>query len=323
MAESEPELGRPEVPRRALAAGLLVASALLVIQPVLSGTLPRIVAGGLLVFLLPGYALQTVLFGGASAATSDPPVRTRLALSLGSSPAIVGIVALLVNDLTGRITLDRVLPAVVVLTGLLLGGAWLQSAWERGLPDRPAKLRRVITHRLALFERAIRDRLATARGGPSGRRWMVIGLMLLALVGVVAAPAPQQQYTELALVTETDERGFTADGYPERLTAGATTTVTATVENNERTTRSYQLLVVRERPETGARERVAVREFDLEAGERAASRIALEAPERAGELEFSFQLFTSNGSQQGTEADPYRETRLIVDVQAGSEEGAP
>jgi uncharacterized membrane protein len=305
------------------ALALLSLATVVTSQSYLYGSPMRLVAATLLVFLLPGYALQTVLF--QSTANESVPPRTRLAVSIGTSPAIVAVVALILNEFTGRITFDRLLTALVLLTGALLGASLLQTLDTGQRAPKPTAdggwtPKRQVTDRLP------RPTFSTALTGDSWQQWALVGVVAILFIGLLVAPAPEQTYTELSLLSETEQGRLTADDYPETLTSGASATVVATVRNKEGTTQAYTLVVTREQADD---EEVIMKteQIELADGETKRLRTTLVAPETPGEVRFTYRLYRAASTVSTDSSEelptPYRETRLLVTVQppAGGDSG--
>ncbi|MFC7315116.1 DUF1616 domain-containing protein [Salinirubellus salinus] len=303
------------------AAGLVLLSlaAVVAFQPYLRGSSLRLVAGTLLVFFLPGYALQTVLFPIAGEERLSS--RTRLAVSIGSSPALVALVALVVNELTGRIAFGRLLTALVLVTGGLLGVSVLQTLGTSRRASQPTAdggwtPRRQVTDRLP------RPTLSVVLGGGSRRQWALVGVATILFVGLLAAPAPQQTYTELSLLTETEQGRLTADDYPETLAPEASADLVVTVRNEEQTAQDYTLVITREQADGGG-VILAAERVELADGETRRLRTALVAPETPGEVRFTYRLYRTEtvASVDSVEnlPSPYRETRLLLTVRPSPE----
>ena len=295
---------------------LLSVAAAVTFQPYLSGSSVRLVAATLLVFLLPGYALQTVLFQSTGDETLSP--RTRLAASIGTSPAIVALVALMINEVTGRITFGRLLTALVLLTGALLCVSLLQTLGIGQRAPNPTAdggwtSKRRITDRLP------RPTLSTALNRDSRQQWALVGVVTILFIGLLAAPAPEQTYTELSLLSKTEQGRLTADDYPETLTPGTSATVVTTVRNEEDTTQAYTLVVTREQAD-GAGVVTKTEPIELADGETRRLPTTLVAPKTPGEVRFTYRLYRAEPMVSTNSFEelpsPYRETQLLVTVQS-------
>jgi uncharacterized membrane protein len=305
------------------ALGLLSLATVVTSQSYLYGSPMRLVAATLLVFLLPGYALQTVLF--RSTANESPPPRTRLAVSIGTSPAIVAIVALIINEFTGRITFDRLLTGLVLLTGVLLGASLLQTLGTGQRAPKPTAdggwtPRRQVTDRLP------RPTFSTAFTGDSWQQWALVGVGAILFIGLLAAPAPEQTYTELSLLSETEQGRLTADDYPETLSSGASAAVVATVRNEEETAQAYTLVATREQAD-GEGVIMKTERIELLDGETKRLRTTLVASNTPGEVRFTYRLYRADSTVSTDSFEelptPYRETQLLVTVRppAGGDSG--
>jgi uncharacterized membrane protein len=295
---------------------LLSVAAVVTFQPYLSGSPVRLVAATLLVFLLPGYALQTVLFQSTGDDTLS--LRTRLAVSIGTSPAIVALVALMINEFTGRITFGRLLTALVLLTGALLGVSLLQTLGTGQRAPKPTAdggwtPKRRVTDRLP------RPMLSSALNRDSWQQWALVGVVVILFIGLMAAPAPEQTYTELSLLSETEQGRLTADGYPETLTTGTSAAVVTTVHNEEDTTQAYTLVLTREQA-NGDGVILGTESIELTNSETKRLRTTLVAPKTPGEVRFTYRLYRAESTVLADSFEdlpaPYRETRLVVTVRS-------
>jgi uncharacterized membrane protein len=291
-------------------------AAVVTFQPYLRESSVRLVAGILLVFFLPGYALQAVLFRPSDDDRLSP--RTRLAMAIGSSPALVALVALALNELTGRITFGGMLTALVSLTGALLGVALFQTARMHQKALRPATGHGLLSdHRF--IDHLPRPAVWTTGESQSRKQWALVGVAAILFIGLLTAPAPQQTYTELSLLTETAQGQLTANGYPETLTTGTSTTVVATVRNEEQTTQDYLLVVTRE--QTDSNKMILMTErVKLSDGKMERLQTTLVAPQKPGEVRFTYHLYRTADVGQvdraGNLPSPYRETQLLVTIRS-------
>ena len=307
---------------RAAALVMTGLAALITAQPVLRGSLLRLAAGALLVFFIPGYALQTLIFSSERGhADKTVPRRTRLALSIGASPAIVGLVGLALNELTGRITFDQILTVLVVSTGAVLGGSLLLAL---DTPRKPTYSRandasestRQVTARLP------RSALSDVVDTDARQQWVLVGVAAVLFIGLMTISPPQQSYTELSLLTETESGQFSADTYPETLEPGETASVVVTIRNEEQAATEYTLIVTREgeNSESVVLSTETVRLLD---GEPARLRPTLSAPQTPGEVRFKMRLYRSStvdvSEPPASLSEPYREVRLVVTVQPDSD----
>jgi hypothetical protein len=156
----------------------------------------------------------------------------------------------------------------------------------------------------------------------SRRQWALVGVATILFVGLLAAPAPQQTYTELSLLTETEQGRLTADDYPDTLAPGASADVVVTVRNEERTTQDYTLVITRQQTDDDG-VILAAERIGLADGETRRLRTTLVAPETLGEVRFTYRVYRTEtvASAGGVEnlPSPYRETRLLMTVRPSSE----
>ena len=306
------------------AAALVVTglAALITVQPVLQGSVLRLAAGALFVFFIPGYALQTLIFSSERGHTEQTvPRRTRLALSIGASPAIVGLVGLAINELTGRITFDQVLTVLVVSTGMVLGGSLL-LALNTSRESTRLRANNASGSTQRVTARLPRPALSDAVDTDARQQWLLVAIAAVLFIGLITISPPQQSYTELSLLTETERDQLSADSYPEILEPRETTSVVVGIRNEEQTATDYTLVVTREgeNSEPVVLNTETVRLLD---GESAQLRPTLSAPQAPGEVRFRMRLYRSSTADlpesPASLSEPYREVRLIVTVQPDSD----
>lgn len=163
----------------------------------------------------------------------------RVALSFGTSIAIVPLIGLILNVTPWGIQL---LPVVVSISGFTVVTAYI--ATRRRLAVPPA----------SRFNVPYKEWLRSARSGlfePDTRRETVLNVLLvcsvlLATVSVgyaVAVPKQGEAFTEFYLLTETEAGELVADNYPQEFVAGESQTLTLGIENHEHEPVSYTVLV--------------------------------------------------------------------------------
>lgn len=239
---------------RGLPVDLLAVVGVLAVLGVLSSMvevqlrLARFLFGSVLLFVLPGYVLVAVIFPGNSADRYyQSPGGTvtfargitwqeRLALSFGTSVALVPILALLVS-------FDEAFSRTTVFLSLslfVLVGVGVALVRRLRLPPQ---------HRFAVPIGQWLDDLRTFLTAGDGRDTLVnvalVTSVLLALgvVGyAVAVPQPRAEYTSVALVTEQDG-DLVSSEYPTAMTQGQAYPLVLTVENHRRDRTQYTAVV--------------------------------------------------------------------------------
>lgn len=300
-----------------LAVVLVVAavSLILVVVPWEFSPVLPVVVGALVVFVTPGYALVAAMFpGGVGRWSPDEKHRLdgieRLVLGAGLSLATVGLMGLALGLTVG---LD---PLVVV--GATSGFTVAATA--------AAVVRR---HRLPPTERyrvgptlaGVRSRVAIVRSQPLDRANLIVvivavsTLVAAAGIGYTMTQRPAgETFTEFALLSENAEGDLVADGYPTEFTRGESKPLVVMLENHERRTQPYTVVVVLE-----GEERDRIDEFSvgpLAAGETATVERQVE-PSKTGEsLRLSFLLYRGDAPSAPSVENAYREVHLRVDVTA-------
>ncbi|MFC5973406.1 DUF1616 domain-containing protein [Halomarina salina] len=235
---------------------LTLVTDLFVLAPVLNETPVRIGLGLVFVLFAPGYAFIAALFPEAgegpthtgNAEWNDGAVDEvsegidgieRLALSLGTSIAIVPLIGLVLNFTPFGI---RLVSIVVSLSAFTLGVSVVGAMRRWALP---ADERLVIPYRewiagtrSELFE-------PDSRGDALLNVVLVLSLLLaVSSVGyAVLVPTQGEQFTELYLLTENESGDLVADDYPTNLTQGQSASLYAGIGNHEGETVDYTLVV--------------------------------------------------------------------------------
>jgi uncharacterized membrane protein len=306
-----------------VAVGLVVSvDLLLVVDPVGHPGL-RLLLGGLLLVVLPGYAAVAALLPGwlRPPATDQGAPRAsalelveRGALSLGIGLAIVPLVALALT-LAGRGLGLR--PVATTLTGLVVAGLLVAVVRRRAAaPDR--RFRLGVGDWLRAAWRALAapgaDRATTA-----------LNVLLAAAVVIATAslgvalafPVDGERYTEFALRTP-GEDGVPVADFPEELTAGTNASFVAVVENHEGERAAYtvvaQLQRVRDGPDGPVvveRRELARTNRTLGPGERWAYNHTVRPNATGTDLRLVYHLHRGDST-----GEPYRRLSIWVDVVA-------
>lgn len=195
---------------------------------------------GVFVLLVPGYAFTTAVFPGEESWGLDGIERLALsfALSLAGVPMLLIAVAP-TQGLTADLVVNVVTVVVVVFT--CIGGVrrFALPPTERfelnarSLPLHPGE---------TLYERATVDALLSV---------VLVASVVLSLAGfgyAVVAPQDQTDSTNVSLLTRNDlSTNYTQDQYPSHPTVGEPFTLRLAVQNNERRTVEYAVLVTLDR----------------------------------------------------------------------------
>mgnify|MGYP000047147571 CR=1 FL=1 len=309
----------------------------------------RVVVGLPFVLFVPGYAFIAALFPegrsgppteaevygerAADADTLDEAIDAspsdeagidgieRVALSFGTSIAIVPLIGLVLNFTPWGI---RLVPILVAVSGFTLVAAYVGARRRQALPAderfRVPYERWLAEARAELFEPATRADLAL--------NVLLVVSVLLAVGSVgyaVAVPKQGEAFTELYLLTENETGDLVADGYPTDFVAGEPRSLIVGVGNQEHETVSYSLVVeiqdVRiENNSTTTLSSTELTRFSptLEHNETWHRQHTL-APETTGErLRVTYLLYRGDPPSDPSIDTAYREVHLWVNVTAPS-----
>jgi uncharacterized membrane protein len=277
----------------ALLALILLGERIPLLQPI------RLVLGLAFVLYVPGYCLIAAAFPRAG----DIDGIERAGLSIGLSVALMPVLALLLDELPGRLGLWPIVVAVYGVTALGMAAAllqrsrlapgtayapplrWQPRAWWRGLP---------------LAERRI-------YAGMAG----VLVFAAAAAIWILAVPSPGDFMTEFYML---GKEGL-VENYPREAAAGEEIGVTLGVMNRERGAQTYRVEVWAADPWT-ADKRVQVAAegpFELARGEAREWPVAWQMPWTGDDQVVELLLYTSDRTE------PYRSLRLWLNVEpAGS-----
>ena len=272
----------------------LAASALLVCLTALAVFLPgvrdtplRVVLGLPFVLFVPGYALIAALFpesgesptGDAAKSTAreagptdedagqapGPSDRSgidgveRVALSFGTSIAVVPLVGLALNFTPFGI---RLVPLVVSLSGLTFALLWVAAERRWALPAAER------------FRVPYREWYAAGRAelfDPETRADAALNVLLVLSVVLaassvgyaVAVPTQGERFTEFYLLTETDDGDLVADDYPTEFTRGEPRSLVVGIGNREREEQTYTVVVELHRVEVAGNTTTVLEEREL------------------------------------------------------------
>ncbi|WP_336023529.1 DUF1616 domain-containing protein [Halobellus salinisoli] len=237
----------------------LVGTVAYLLVAVDSGAL-RLLAGGVLLWVLPGYVTLAALFPRISVDVdrSDSGARTGLSLrqrgmlTLGVSPFVLVLIGLVVGTVYPTITADLVSRAV--LAYVLIGGGIAAVRRYRIPPGT----------RFSLPVQSWVDEAVEAfTRGSLTNRVLTVGVVCSVLLTVgafgfaVGTGPAEQTYTDFYLVTPDGDGEYISGGYPENLTVGQEATLTWGIHNAESEPTSYTVVVVLERVvESGGDSRV-------------------------------------------------------------------
>jgi len=238
----------------AIVLAFVAAVNLVVFLPILSETPLRIVLGLPFVLFIPGYAFIAALFpeaGSESTENEDPEEHDtsrfrgdgidgieRVALSFGLSIAIVPLLGLVLNFTPFGI---RLVPIMVTVSLFTIGATAVAAhrRWQLPSEERFHVPYRswLAAGRSELFEPE--DRLDAALN-------VALALSVLLAVGsvgyAIAVPKEGEQFTEVYLLTETDDGELVADDYPTNFTVGQPQPLIVGIGNQEHERVEYSVV---------------------------------------------------------------------------------
>jgi uncharacterized membrane protein len=233
---------------------LVAFTNLAVLLPVVRETPLRVVFGLPFVLFVPGYAFIAALFpeaGESPVGGDDAPEGAgeagdrsgidgieRVALSFGLSIAVVPLIGLVLNFTPWGIRLVPILVSVSAFTLIAVAIAAVRR-WE--LPEEERF--RVPYREWAAAGRA--ELLEPDSRGDAALNVLLVFSILLATASVgyaVAVPKQGEQFTELYLLTETEEGDLVAEDYPTEFVRGEPRPLVVGVGNQEHGTTEYTLI---------------------------------------------------------------------------------
>ena len=237
-------------------------------------------------FLLPGYALTTLLFPTRSDQPSSPTTQLsavngpgeqdgasgighweRAGLSFGVSVALLPLLGLLLSSLGVEITAVTALGAVAILTVVTLGAGvgrrWQYPQSVRYQPPMPS---------VAAFVDGGRNTgtQSTRSVALSAALVIVVAAAVGSFALAVTAPSAESTSTEASLLTRTPSGELVASGYPATIEAGQREQLVLAVSNDEEATVEYSAVVQLQRLTVGDDPSVLAREQHLTAQEQLA-----------------------------------------------------
>jgi uncharacterized membrane protein len=234
------------------AAALVVLTVLSSLLPVVSETPLRIVFGLPFLLFVPGYVFVAALFpesgtqgdADADGGTSNADDRSgidgieRVALSVGTSIAIVPLIGLVLNFTPWGI---RLVPILVGVSAFALVGIAAAAVRRRDLPEEE-QLRVPYREWITAGRGELLD--PDSRGDVALNALLVFSILLAtASVGyAVAVPNQGEQFSELYLLTEGEEGELIADGYPAGFVKNESSPLVVGIGNQEHSTTEYTLI---------------------------------------------------------------------------------
>ncbi|MDG5819749.1 DUF1616 domain-containing protein [Natronococcus sp. A-GB7] len=271
--------------RRRLPADLAVVLAVTVLinafvfVPVVRETPLRRPLGLAFLLFVPGYALIAALFPEAdgSLAGGEPSEETatgflptsmpsgidwieRLALSFGSSVALVPLIALGLNLTVGTLGLESV---VLALTGFTVVAAAVAN--ERRL-ELPPDERFAVPYRewYRLGRQSVFEPETRFDGVLNVALALSLVLAAATLSFGIAFPPQGEQFSSIALLAEDDDGEYVAAGYQTAFTEGESAEFVIDIGNHERETTDYTVVVLEQATDTADGETVVTEQRELD-----------------------------------------------------------
>lgn len=306
---------------------LLALANVVVFLPWVSGTPIHAAAGFALVLVLPGYAATAALFPEAPQPDDGDDEGSggvgigfveRTVLSVTLSIALVMLVGLVLNFVPLQVALVPAAVSVTALTGVLVAVA---ASRRR---DLPPERRFVFPYRR--WAGSVRETVGSSdTRGELVLNVAVVASVLLATASVgyvVAVPKQGASFTELYLVTETDNGTLVADDYPTEYTVGESRPLVVGVGNHEHQPQSYTVVVELHRVSNGTgpptvrdeRELARFGTPTLAHNETWTREFAVEPTMTGDGLRLAVLLYRGAPPADPTVDNAYRETRLWVTV---------
>ena len=306
---------------------------LAVLTPVVAETPLRVVIGLPFVLFVPGYAFIAALFPetgetpAESTADEQPRFRVgssidgieRVALSFGTSIAIVPLLGLILNFTPWGIRLVPVLLIVsgftVVATGIAARRRWALPEGERFVVPYE---RWLTTAQTELFEPESRTDMAL--------NVLLLVSVLLAAVSVtyaVAVPKQGEAFTEFYVLTENETGDLMADDYPTEFAVGESKPLHVGIGNHEHRQQGYTVIVALQRTTTSNNSTTVRAEQELQrfqatvdANETSIQEITVTPTMQGQRMRLVFLLYRDGPPANPTVQNAYRELHLWVNVTA-------
>jgi uncharacterized membrane protein len=319
---------------------VVVLTGIAVAVPGVRDTPLRVIVGLPYVLFVPGYAFIAALFPEAGPGPADEDAADagdggeavdrardgsgidgleRVALSFGTSIAIVPLIGLVLNFTPWGI---RLTPIVVSVSLFTVGAAVVADRRRRALPadERFGVPYRewIDDARAEFFEPETRADL--------GLNVLLVCSVLLAVGSVgyaVAYPGSGETFTELYVLTENEDGELVADDYPDEFTAGESRSIIVGIGNHEGEEVSYTLVSQLQRVRiqnnsTTVLERTELSRYapTVAANETWRTRDTI-TPTMTGErLRLTYLLYKGDAPPSPTVENAYREVHLWINVSA-------
>lgn len=308
---------------------------LAVFLPVVNQTPLRVVVGLPFVLFVPGYALIAALFPEAGE-PPEPDSETRddtssdrsgidgierVALSFGTSIAVVPLVGLVLNFTPWGI---RLVPIVLSISGLTLGLTAVAAKRRWALPEED----RFRVPYQQWFSAARTELLEPDTRADAALNVLLAISVILAVASVgyaVAVPKQGESFTELYLLTENEDGELVADNYPTEFIRGESKSLVVGIGNQEHEPVNYTVVTELQRVQIHNNSTSVQEERELR---RLRTRLAHNetwhlqhnvTPTMTGtRLRLTYLLYKGTPPAEPTVDNAYREVHLWINVTAES-----
>ncbi|MDS0300259.1 DUF1616 domain-containing protein [Halogeometricum sp. S1BR25-6] len=299
--------------------------------PVIRETPLRVVVGLPFLLFVPGYAIIAALFPERATILDEDTESTetradhvegidgieRVALSFGTSIAVVPLVGLVLNFTPFGI---RLAPIMVSLTVLVVAMCAIAASRRWDLPEDE---RFRVPYR-TWYANTKSELFSPATRTDAALNVVLIASLLLAVGAVgyaVAVPSQGEQFSEFYLLTENESGEYVADDYPTNFTAGEPQSLVVGIGNQENEPVQYTVVSEIQRVEisnnsTTVLERARLQTFSprLQHNETWQQQHQV-APSMTGEnLRLIYYLYKGDAPATPSEESAYREVHLWVNV---------
>lgn len=296
-------------------------------------------AAAMLLFFLPGYAIVSALYpgatpdrdgtdGGMDEARGGIVLYERIALSFGASIAALPVLGLVAWQVGTRLS-----GPVSTGTGITRGATLLLLTLLVVLGCGVAAVRRLRRPRADRFSVSVADWIDAGRDALTGGETrsdqllnvtLAVSILLAAgaLGYAVTSPVIAEQYTSATLLVEGDDGELVAGGYPSDLTAGESAELVLELSNHEGVPTTYTTVVQIERVDTAGDDPTVTEARELD-------RLSVAVPpgetrtvphevaaELSGErLRLSYYVYRGDAPEDPSASSAYRHLYLWVSVE--------
>lgn len=267
-----------------------------------TGILRKLLILPVLLFL-PGYAIVSGLFPESIETTTaySPSMGTRVALAFGVSFSLLPLLGILLSVSGIGFSISVVLESlgtIIVLSSMIAGKR------RAALPSNN-RFHVPFDHYFHRFKRWLYPESGLKDGFLNTVLLIVIVVAVSALLFGIMAPPNTASYSSFSLLTEDASGELVAGNYPTTLSQGEPSELVLAVENNERQSHQYTVIVELQqfdRSSSSVTERVELNRFseEVSVGSTWRPRVQLEPQIEGTELRAAFYLYTGEPPQEPT-----------------------